>query len=86
MSAEQIIAQLTAASQRLEVAQAKLQEAGEAASQARTLVSTALKGSSGQLASHIGGLVEALGQISSKVPITREQVHQTITKVKALGN
>ena len=86
MSAAQIIAQLTAASQSLEVTQAKLQEAGEAASQARTLVSAALQGSSGQLASQIGVLVESLGQISSKVPTARQQVHQTITKVKALGN
>lgn len=62
MSADQIIAQLTSAAQRLEVTQAKLREAGEAASQARTLVSAALHGSSGQLASQIGGLkVKALG-------------------------
>jgi hypothetical protein len=81
-----MIAQLTTASQRLEEVQAKLREAGEAASQARTLVSTALRGSSEQLAGQINGLVEALGQLSSRVPTVQDQVQQTITKVKALGN
>jgi hypothetical protein len=86
LSAEQMIAQLTTASQRLEEVQVKLREAGEAASQARNLVSAALQGSSGQLVAQISGLVEALGQMSTRVPPTRDQVQQTITKVKALGN
>lgn len=86
MSAEQIIAQLTAASQRLEETHAKLREAGEAAGHARSLVSGALQGSSGQLVGQISGLVEALGQISGRVPATKDQVQQTIAKVKALGN
>lgn len=86
LSAEQIIAQLTAASQRLEEAQTKLREAGEAASQARTLVAGALRGSSGQLVGQLGSLVDAVGQVSNRTPILREQVQQTITKVKALGN
>lgn len=86
MSAEQIIAQLTAASQKLEEVQAKLRDAGDAASQARTLVADALRGSSGQLVGQLGSLVDALGQISNRVPATREQVQQTITKVKTLGN
>lgn len=85
LSAERIIAQLTAASQRLEEAQTRLREAGEAASQARTLVAGALRGSSGQLVGQLGSLVDAVGQVSNRTPILREQVQQTITKVKALG-
>ncbi|MEU7584735.1 DUF6244 family protein [Micromonospora sp. NPDC049230] len=86
MSAAQIIAQLAAASQRLDEAQAKLLAAREDASQARTLVAGALQGGSGQLVGQIDGLVEVLGQVASRPAVTNEQVKQTIAKVQALGN
>ncbi|MET8040356.1 DUF6244 family protein [Micromonospora sp. NPDC005215] len=86
VSAAQIIAQLAAASQKLDEAQAKLLAAREDASQARTLVAGALQGSSGQLVGQIDGLVEVLGQVASRPAATKEQVKQTIAKVQALGN
>jgi hypothetical protein len=86
LSAEQMIAQLTAASQRLGEAHARLQDATKAVGDAQTMVSGALQGSSGQLVAQIRGLIEALVQISASVPKTQEHVQQTITRVKALGN
>jgi hypothetical protein len=86
VSAAQIIAQLAAASQKLDEAHSGLLTARQAAAEARTLVAGALEGSSGQLTGQIDGLVEAVGQIAGRAPATKEQVQQTIAKVQALGN
>jgi len=73
MSAAQIIAQLNAALQKLEEAQSKVVAAGEAASEARTLVAGALEGSSGQLVSQIDKLIQALSQVAGMHRATKEQ-------------
>jgi hypothetical protein len=86
LSAEQMIAQLTAASQRLGEAHARLQDATKATCDAQTMMSGAPQGSSGQLVAQIRGLIETLVQISASVPKTQEHVQQTITRVKAPGN
>lgn len=86
MSTAQVIAQLQAASAKLDEASSKITAAREDAAHAGQLVGVALQGSSGQLASMINQLVEALGQISTRPTAAKEHVQNTITKVQALGN
>ncbi|MDG4831636.1 DUF6244 family protein [Solwaraspora sp. WMMD1047] len=86
MSAAQIIAQLSAATQKLDETQAKLRSAQQDALQARQLIATALEGSSAQLTGQIDSLVDILSQVAGRTPAVNDQVKKTITKVQALGN
>nr|MDT0659332.1 DUF6244 family protein [Micromonospora sp. DSM 115978] len=86
MSAAQIIAQLSAATGKLDETQARLRAAQQDAMQARQLVTSALEGGSTQLTSQIDGLVDILSQIAGRIPAVADQVKKTITKVQALGN
>ncbi|MGC4854623.1 DUF6244 family protein [Micromonospora sp. DT4] len=74
LSAAQIITRLTAASQKLDEAQAKLLAAKQDTADARTLVAGALEGGSEQLTGQIGGLTEAVGQVASRMPVTKQQI------------
>ncbi|GGM53871.1 hypothetical protein GCM10011608_43510 [Micromonospora sonchi] len=86
MSAAQIIAQLTAASRKLEEAQAQIAAARQNVGEARQLTAGALQGSSGQLTSQFDSLIEVIGQVGTRPAAVKEQVHATIAKVQALGN
>lgn len=86
MSTAQIVAQLSAASQKLDEVEQRVRAAVEETNAARGLVSSALEGSSGQLVAMFDRIREALGQVSSVSGVTKEQVQATIAKAQALGN
>ncbi|MFK3981837.1 DUF6244 family protein [Micromonospora sp. NPDC050397] len=86
MSTAQIVAQLSAASQKLDEVEQKVRAAVEETNAAQGLVSSALEGGSGQLVAMFDRIREALGQVSSVSGVTKEQVQATIAKAQALGN
>ncbi|GAB3802860.1 DUF6244 family protein [Micromonospora zhanjiangensis] len=87
MSAAEMIARLTAATQKLNEAKAKAAAAAQDANEARTLVAGALEGAaSKQLVDMVGGVVEHLSHAGQAAASTTQQVQQTIARVQALGN
>ncbi|MFI6762546.1 DUF6244 family protein [Micromonospora sp. NPDC050417] len=86
MSTAQIVAQLSAASQKLDEIEQRVRAAVEETNAARGLVASALEGGSGQLTGMFDRIREALGQASSVTGVTKEHVQATIAKAQALGN
>jgi hypothetical protein len=87
VSAAEMIARLTAATQKLQEAQAKAAAAAQDASEARTLVAGALEGAAaGQLVSMIDNVRENLSRAGAAAAPASEQVKQTIARIQSLGN
>ncbi len=87
MSAAEMIARLAAAAQKLEEAKAKTAAAAQDAAEARQLVAGALQGAAaGPLISMIDSYRQALAQAAQGSEPAKQQVQETITKVRALGN
>ncbi|QOC91131.1 DUF6244 family protein [Micromonospora craniellae] len=87
MSAAEMIARLAAAVQKLDEAKAKTAAAAQDAAEARQLVAGALQGvAAGPLIGVIDAYRQALGQAAQGGEPARQQVQETITKVRALGN
>jgi hypothetical protein len=86
MSTAEIIARLTAATQKLDQAKAKAAAAANDAAEAKTLVAGALQGSSaGALLSHIDKVIQLLHESASAAGPARQRMEETISKAQALG-
>ncbi|GGM38671.1 hypothetical protein GCM10011608_24230 [Micromonospora sonchi] len=87
MSAAEMIARLAAAAQKLEEAKAKTAAAAQDVAEARQLVAGALQGAAaGPLIGMIDSYRQALAQAAQGNEPAKQQVQETITKVRALGN
>lgn len=87
MSSEEILQGLTAASARLDQARHHVAAAAEAAAEAQTLVSAALRGSSaGPLVAMIGSVREGSAKVAGEIPAVKSRLEETIQRVRALGN
>jgi hypothetical protein len=87
MSAAEMIARLTAASQKLAEAQSKAAAAAQDASEARSLVAGALEGAAaGQLVSMITNVQENLSHAGQAAGPATESIKQNIGRIQALGN
>ncbi len=86
-SAAEMIAKLSAASQKLEEARAKTAGAAQDVAEARALVASALEGvGAGPLVGVIDAYRQALMQAAQGSEPARQHVQETITKIHALGN
>lgn len=82
-----MIAKLAAASQKLDEARAKTAAAAGDAAEARSLVAGALQGvAAGPLIDMIDSYRQALAQAVQGGQPARQQLQETISKVRALGN
>ncbi|QDY09742.1 hypothetical protein FJK98_23475 [Micromonospora sp. HM134] len=87
MSAAEMIAKLAVAAQKLDEARAKTASAVQDAAEARALVAGALQGvAAGPLIGMIDNYRQALDQAVQAGQPARQQVEETIAKVRALGN
>ncbi|WKU07497.1 DUF6244 family protein [Micromonospora sp. HUAS LYJ1] len=87
MSAAEMIAKLAVAAQKLDEARAKTASAAQDAAEARALVAGALQGvAAGPLIGMIDNYRQALDRAVQGGQPARQQVEETITKVRTLGN
>ncbi|MBW4702291.1 MULTISPECIES: DUF6244 family protein [unclassified Micromonospora] len=87
MSAAEMLAKLAAASQKLDEARAKTAAAAQDAAEARSLVAGALQGvAAGPLIGVIDSYRQALAQATQGGQPAYQQLQETISKVRALGN
>ncbi|MEV0329492.1 DUF6244 family protein [Micromonospora echinospora] len=86
-SAAEMIAMLSAASQKLDEARAKTAGAAQDVAEARTFVSRALDGvGAGPLVGMIDAYRQALVQAAQGGDPAQQHVQETIAKIHALGN